>query len=269
MKCVIFLDLCWLFFMTHSETTTENWKVQSYPVMQPSIRPLPTCSVALYLCLPRRLKSLLKGPFVVWVGAPACRNVTDQPLSVLHSILCVLCWSRELIIPHQRISQAAVQLSSAFRPGWVGVWFLRSELALGRSRSRLWEHADLFMRQVFCLFVCFFLFCVLLIKISIWTCDRFNPDPSENLSHCHLTESFFQKQHDQKEHTWFSGMTFIQKGIKSSVLLTHNITFAGCTINSASSAALIHQQMVNKPADTEIFRSKDLLAALTQRSSCQ
>lgn len=41
------------------------------------------------------------------------------------------------------------------------------------------------------------------------------------------------------------------------------------TTNFTSSAVLIHQQMVNKPADTEIFHSKDLLAALTQRSSCQ
>lgn len=66
-------------------------------------------------------------------------------------------------------------------------------------------------------------------------------------------------------------MTFIHQGIKYNMLLTHNIPFDGsmATTNSTSSAALIHQQMVNKPADTEIFHFKDFLAVLTQRSSCQ
>lgn len=66
-------------------------------------------------------------------------------------------------------------------------------------------------------------------------------------------------------------MTFIHKGIKSNILLTRDITFDGCiaTTNSTSSAPFIRQQMVNKPADSKIFHSKDFLAVLTQWSSCQ
>lgn len=176
--CILthFWYLCWLFFISRMNTVWQHGEVISCDVainlttstsraltlwhishMQPCTLSLSAPSGGL------RVPPCLKGSFC-GLGGCSCLQKWGRVVAqcfTLHSVLTVLSNS-ELIIPHQRISQAAVQLSSAFRLGWVGVWFLPSELALGRSCSRLWENA-VFMRQVSLSF-----FSLILLILSRW-----------------------------------------------------------------------------------------------------
>lgn len=140
--------------------------------MQPSIRPLQrsglwlTASVTHERHAALHFISAFPGGFRVTPSLKGSLLWSGWLLAAFYApfrVVGALCLSSGLIVPRQGISQAAVQLSSAFSLVWVGV--LRSEMALSRGIG-LWEHADLMRCQVI------LLNCVSLINSSVGSCDH-------------------------------------------------------------------------------------------------